>query len=220
MSCRGRDPGRVAAQGRPCRRPNGLIVAVCRAPLLTVPRPPTPLAPRPCAPCPAHRSAQTTVSWPSAARVSGRVAGLPHDTALPQALTWSQYTRVYCDTMPSLSSSISHNTISVLRYNSALKPHSLQYKLKLPYNFFFFCNTLHIAIQTTPQTVPLSQYTFLSHNTIWAIAHPNFCCIFFFVFHYIYIYIYIFQFFPTTGKHQNIYIPIFFLIFQNTQINL
>ena len=69
------------------------------------------------------------------------------------------------------------------------------YTPRLQYNFFllqynpkpttpFSCNT--IAIQFFQPSIAIQlqgcNTNFFFHNTIWAIAHPNFCCIIFFHF--------------------------------------
>ena len=65
------------------------------------------------------------------------------------------------------------------------------------------------AIQTHPSSLSraISRYNTLSHNTIWAVAHPNFCCIFFFSFFTINFFFYYFQLLENHPKiHIHIYI--------------
>ena len=71
-----------------------------------------------------------------------------------------QYTTLYCN-QPLLA------TIQKLYCNTILCLTSLLY-----------CNTTHLSSLSRA----MSRYNTLSHNTIWAVAHPNFYCIFFFVF--------------------------------------
>ena len=87
---------------------------------------------------------------------------------------------------------------------------------------FFYCNTipsqLHpsLAIQlqynfSSPlscNTIAMLQYMFFFHNTIWAVAHPNFCCIFFSFFFLIFF----FTLISSYWKHPKTY-PCFFFTF-------
>ena len=176
-------PGRIVAW-------TGRIVARTRAPLRVVPR----VVPQPL------RALPITVSQAP----SGRIIGARHRIAareraslcrvvgtVPSCLApWSQYTLVYCDTMPSLSSSNSHNTISVLRYNSAAQlPLSHNTLQILQYNqpTKLYCNTIssqanrllllynecpaiqfsaYLQYTFTPLAATKSQYNTLYCNTI------------------------------------------------------
>ena len=104
--CHGRDPGRVAAKGLPCRRPPVAVSwAQCRAPT-----PCRGLASRPCSDTAAylllplviiHSSVlRYKIPQPPAALVMIQFF-MYRDTAFSSQLSLlSQYTNVYCDTMP------------------------------------------------------------------------------------------------------------------------
>ena len=109
---------------------------------------------------------------------------------------------LYCDPFPIQASLLYCNTnFSLLRYTSPFQP---------PCH-----NTLNLLqYKTQPTTHPrsMSRYnTPLYRDTVWAVAQ-SVPAIFFFVF--------FFSFLPATRKYKNIYTYFFFLIFQNTQINL
>ena len=103
---------------------------------------------------------------------------------------------LYCDKIPSCLAPFGHNTVYVLRYNAhslqACLSHNtlhciaiqlpsnptahvaIQYPIAIQFSASPTCNTPHIAIQSTPQTVPLSQYTspMLQYNE--PTAHQNY----------------------------------------------
>ena len=142
-------------QGRPCRRPQA---AVSQPPLT-----------RPCAVLramlcraptqrPAFRIvALAAVSWALAARQPGRIAGpvlragwpcpgLSHDTTLPQALPWSQYTKVYCDTKTQQPALFMSQYSRRLAIHSTYCPPKLQYTSPIAIQFSSL-----LAIQFFPQ---------------------------------------------------------------------
>ena len=114
------------------------------------------------------------------------------NTALPISLTWSQYTKVYCDTMALPSLPPGHDTASVLLPKASC---SLQYNPA--YLQYKFSSQLAISCNTLPllQYNPLPKR--LSHNTIWAVAQIGL---------HIFIYLFISSYWKTLKK----YIPFFF----------
>ena len=136
----------------------------------------------------------------------------------------------------------SHNTICVLRYTYplAIKPSQSQYNLvycnimaqptNLPVAIQFSVTAHHVAIQSSIAIhLPLAKTALLNHHVTiqclycdtmpmlkWAVAHsvPVF---FFFSFFF---FLFFFHFFWLLENTKKKYIPVFFLIFQNTQINL
>ena len=148
----------------------------------------------------------------------------PQPSSLPQ----SQYTNVYCNTIsPAARLPMSQYTAVYCDTNLNLLSHPLQYNFSSHYTLLQYNSSLlqytypaYPKLQyTSSHSKVMSRYKVFCHNTIWAVSQissvpkkKNF------IFHYYYYY---FQLFPTTRKYQkNKYIPLFFLIFQNTQINL
>ena len=153
--------------------------------------------------------------------------------------------------MPSLSSSSSssHNTISVLRYNFVLLLAPLccntNSPLSQPPNYIaiqfpprpvaLYCNTLvvlqynfpHAAIQSshlfqytfTSLAASKSQYNTLYCNTIWAVAQPTFAPHFFFRFSLLFIFFFFSILFPATGNTKKISIHFFFHFSSSTPNN-
>ena len=128
------------------------------------------------------------------------------NTAQPFSLACHNCIAIQCPAKPAPS----HNTISVLRHSpscqalpiaiqSQTTAHILQYTTlycnqpllatiqKLYCNTIpcltslLYCNTTHPSSLSRA----MSRYNTLSHNTIWAVAHPNFYCIFFSFFFFI-----------------------------------
>ena len=114
--------------------------------------------------------------------------------------------QVYCDTTSPTkqpSSPLYCNTICIL----------LQYK---PIQLHTQCCNIILLLQDTSNhsTAFLLQYNCSYHNTIWAIAQISLHFFFRFpFFSLLLILIIFFSFFPTTGKHQKIYIYLFFFSF-------
>ena len=93
------------------------------------------------------------------------------------AIQCHQTTHPGCNTIfllqynPKPTTPFSCNTIVIQFF---FQPSLLQYNC----NTIFFFPALSLAIQLQG----CNTIFFFFHNTIWAVAHPNFCCIFFFVF--------------------------------------
>ena len=164
--------GRILAGSRSCRGQGPVVSWAPQRRVVACARAPVPRAPAPCLDSPAAMSQRASGRiaspaarrWPCRGRVWAQAwpyRGLSRDT-LPSLKLPSCRNTLYCIAMqfqPNQTvviqsfqhiAHLSCNTNSVLQYNPSLnQPPWLQYKLS-------------IAIQST------------SHNTIWAVALPNF----------------------------------------------
>ena len=157
-------------------------------------------------PFPSHNTVQCiAIHSPALLAAPVTIQNLYRDT-LPSP-THCLFCHNTLNTVPAIQALLIHNTLTVLNYNS---------------NNLATCNIPHIAIQNLANLHFHGHYVtiqFLLSQYNWAVAQFSPCTNFFFFCFSLYFFSHNINFQLLENTKKNIYL-FFFLIFQNTQINL